>query len=34
VLTWGTHATLVKSKVLAERIRKIGEEFVKRYAEA
>ncbi len=34
VLTWGTHATVVRPKGLTERIRKIGEEFCRRYAEA
>ena len=32
VLTWGVHATVVRPKPLAERIRKIGEEFRRRYA--
>ena len=32
VLSWGTHATVVKPKALAERVRKTGEELAKRYA--
>ncbi|HNQ90994.1 MAG TPA: WYL domain-containing protein [Verrucomicrobiota bacterium] len=32
VLTWGTHATVVKPRALAERIRKIGEAFMERYS--
>jgi predicted DNA-binding transcriptional regulator YafY len=32
VLTWGIHATVVRPRALAERIRKIGEEFCHRYA--
>ena len=31
VLSWGTHATVVKPKALAERVRKTAEEVVKRY---
>jgi predicted DNA-binding transcriptional regulator YafY len=33
VLTWGKHATVVRPRALRERIREIGEEFVKRYAD-
>ena len=32
VLTWGVHATVVRPKALADRLRKIGEEFCRRYA--
>lgn len=32
VLTWGTHATVVRPKALTERIRRIGEAFAARYA--
>jgi len=32
VLTWGTHATVVRPSTLTDRIRKIGEEFCHRYA--
>lgn len=32
VMGFGTHATVVRPKCLAERLRKTGEEFVKRYA--
>lgn len=32
VLTWGTHATVVRPKALAERLLKTGEAFVKRYS--
>jgi predicted DNA-binding transcriptional regulator YafY len=31
VLSWGTHATVVKPKALAERVRRTAEELVKRY---
>ena len=31
VLSWGTHATVVKPKALAERVRRTAEEVVKRY---
>jgi proteasome accessory factor B len=34
VLGFGTHATVVRPSVLRERLRKTGEEFGKRYAEA
>ena len=32
VMGFGTHATVVRPKELAERLRKTGEEFAKRYA--
>lgn len=32
-LTWGAHATVVRPKALAERIRKTAEELARRYAE-
>ena len=32
VLSWGTHATVVKPKALADRVRKTAEELVRRYA--
>jgi len=31
VLSWGTHATVVKPKALAERVRKTAEEVAKKY---
>ena len=31
VLNWGTHATVVKPKALAERVGKIGRELAQRY---
>jgi len=31
VLSWGTHATVVKPKALAERVRRTAEQLVKRY---
>jgi proteasome accessory factor B len=34
VLSWGSHATVVKPKALAEGVRKTAEELVTRYAEA
>jgi len=33
VMGFGTHATVVRPNGLAERLRKTGEEFVKRYGE-
>ncbi|HNU50185.1 MAG TPA: WYL domain-containing protein [Verrucomicrobiota bacterium] len=32
VLTWGTHATVVRPNALAERMRKTGEAFLERYS--
>jgi predicted DNA-binding transcriptional regulator YafY len=34
VLSWGTHATVVRPKRLATRNRKVSEELVERYASA
>lgn len=34
VLGWGLHATVVRPKVLVERIRAVGEELARRYAQA
>jgi hypothetical protein len=32
VMGFGTHGTVVRPRCLAERLRKTGEEFVRRYA--
>lgn len=33
VLSWGTHATVVRPKMLIERLRKVGKELMERYRE-
>ena len=34
VLSWGGHATMVRPQALRDRLAKVGQEYVRRYAEA